>query len=44
MYVQRSRSDTGHFGHFNRSCYLLTYYPVVRCNFNDMILLRTVYN
>jgi len=24
--------------------YLLTYYPVVRCNFNDMILLRTVYN
>jgi len=22
---QRLRSDTCHFGHFNRSCYLLTY-------------------
>ena len=26
-HVQCSRSDTCHFGHFNRSCYLLTYLP-----------------
>jgi len=25
FYVQCSHSDTCHFGHFNRSCYLLTY-------------------